>query len=170
MLKSAPRCAIGETMMPDNEPGASIMSGKVSPRRSHHGRRPRLPPFQAQPQPRERTRTRAISPCPLTPPAPAPRSAQPAAALLATPARARAPATAGAQGMGKSAAAVGEGDCMGPFELGAARPLSPATQRHAIRASHIDVLSTGLHRLSRKLLLRKDEDSGMATCLADTNF
>lgn len=91
-LNSRPRCGIGETMIPDNEPGASIMSGKVSPSRSHHGRRPGLPPSQAQPQPRERTRRRAISPCPLTPPAPAPRSAQPAAALLPIPARARAPA------------------------------------------------------------------------------
>src|SRR5690606_12248532 len=31
MLSSGPRCGIGEIVIPDNEPGSSIMPGKVNP-------------------------------------------------------------------------------------------------------------------------------------------
>src|SRR5690606_22720595 len=31
MLSSGPRCGIGEIIIPDNEPGSSIMPGKVNP-------------------------------------------------------------------------------------------------------------------------------------------
>ena len=31
MLSSGPRCGIGELIIPDNEPGSSIMPGKVNP-------------------------------------------------------------------------------------------------------------------------------------------
>ncbi|HLN75356.1 MAG TPA: lyase family protein, partial [Prolixibacteraceae bacterium] len=31
MLSSGPRCGIGELLIPDNEPGSSIMPGKVNP-------------------------------------------------------------------------------------------------------------------------------------------
>jgi len=31
MLSSGPRCGIGEIKIPDNEPGSSIMPGKVNP-------------------------------------------------------------------------------------------------------------------------------------------
>ena len=31
MLSSGPRCGIGELMLPENEPGSSIMPGKVNP-------------------------------------------------------------------------------------------------------------------------------------------
>ena len=31
MLSSGPRCGIGEIFIPDNEPGSSIMPGKVNP-------------------------------------------------------------------------------------------------------------------------------------------
>ena len=41
-LASGPRCGIGELILPENEPGSSIMPGKVNPTqsRSHdHGLR-----------------------------------------------------------------------------------------------------------------------------------
>lgn len=31
MLSSGPRCGLGEIMLPENEPGSSIMPGKVNP-------------------------------------------------------------------------------------------------------------------------------------------
>jgi len=33
-LASGPRCGIGELAIPENEPGSSIMPGKVTPRRA----------------------------------------------------------------------------------------------------------------------------------------
>ena len=34
MLASGPRCGVGELLIPENEPGSSIMPGKVNPTQS----------------------------------------------------------------------------------------------------------------------------------------